>query len=371
MKKAILILEDGKIYEGRAFGAEGEVFGEVVFNTSIMGYQEILSDPSYNGQIVVMTYPEIGNYGVNTQDVESKRPFVSAFVVKEYWSQPSNWRSYEPLAKYLSTYGIIGLEGVDTRALAKRIRENGAMRGVISTADFNHDNLFKKVRASPSILDIDLVTETSCTKPYSWEGGSNVWRTPYATKNKADRKYKVIVYDFGLKYNILRSLVDTGCELLVVPSKTSSDEVLSMGSDGIVLSNGPGDPSAVSYAVENVRKIIGKKPIFGICLGHQILSLALGGRTYKLKFGHRGANQPVKNLNTGKVEITSQNHGFAVDADSIVNKADITHINLNDNTVEGLRHKEYPVFSVQYHPEASPGPHDSSYLFNEFLKMMS
>ncbi|MER3446258.1 MAG: carbamoyl phosphate synthase small subunit [Candidatus Dadabacteria bacterium] len=367
--KAILVLEDGTTFEGNGFGADGETYGEVVFNTSITGYQEILTDPSYNGQIVVMTYPEIGNYGVNPEDTESRRPFVRGFVVREYWSNPSNWRSHESLGSYLSRYGIVGIEGIDTREITKRIRTKGAQRGIISTADLDPESLLKKVRLSPSVLGADLVTEVSCTEVYSWQSGSEVCR-PIYDKKQYEKRLKVVAYDFGIKRNILRRLVDIGCEVLVVPSRTAPHEVISMNPDGIVLSNGPGDPAGIPYAVESVRALIGKKPIFGICLGHQIIGLALGGKTYKLKFGHRGANQPVKNLITGRVEITSQNHGFAVDADSLGNNIEITHINLNDNTVEGLRHKEYPLFSVQYHPEASPGPHDSGYLFEEFLKLM-
>jgi carbamoyl-phosphate synthase small subunit len=368
--KALLALEDGATFEGNGFGANGETYGEVVFNTSITGYQEILTDPSYNGQIVIMTYPEIGNYGINLEDVESRRPFVRGFVVKEYWPSPSNWRSYESLGSYLLRYGIVGIEGIDTRELTKRIRTQGAQRGVISTIDLDPESLLKKVRLSPSILGIDLATEVSCTEPYMWQSGSEPWRPIYDKKQGHEKRFKVVAYDFGIKQNIPRRLVDIGCEVWVVPSRTAPHEVLSMNPDGIVLSNGPGDPVGVSYAVESIRTLIGKKPIFGICLGHQVIGLALGGKTYKLKFGHRGANQPVKNLLTGRVEITSQNHGFAVDANSLGTNVEITHINLNDNTVEGLRHKEYPLFSVQYHPEASPGPHDSAYLFHEFLRLM-
>lgn len=368
--RAILVLEDGATFEGNGFGANGETYGEVVFNTSITGYQEILTDPSYNGQIVIMTYPEIGNYGINPQDVESSRPFVRGFVVKEYWSNPSNWRSHESLGSYLSRYGIVGMEGIDTRELTKRIRTKGVQRGVISTTDSDPKSLLKKVCLSPSILGVDLATEVSCTEAYSWQSGSEVLMPIYDKQLRHEKRFKVVAYDFGLKHNILRRLVDMGCEVWVVPSRTAPHEVLSMNPDGIVLSNGPGDPAGVPYAIESVRTLIGKKPIWGICLGHQIIGLALGGKTYKLKFGHRGANQPVKNLITGKVEITSQNHGFAVDSDSLDTNIEITHINLNDNTVEGLRHKEIPLFSVQYHPEASPGPHDSGYLFQEFIKLM-
>lgn len=370
MKKATLVIEDGSVFEGLSFGAVGEAYGEVVFNTSITGYQEILTDPSYNGQIVAMTYPEIGNYGVNPEDVESRKPFLRGFVVKEYWREPSNWRSRGSLGSYLSENGIVGIEGVDTRSLTKLIRSKGAQKAVISTTESDPGKLLKKVRSSQGIVGIDLVTEVSCDNPYKWSDGSGLWRPAAEGTPGKGKRFRVVAYDYGLKQNILRKLVDHGCDVSIVPSRTPPHEILSMEPDGIFLSNGPGDPAAVAYAVESVRTLIGKKPIFGICLGHQILGLALGGTTYKLKFGHRGANQPVKNLKTGKVEITSQNHGFAVDAESLGGDVEITHINLNDNTVEGLRHREHPVFSVQYHPEASPGPHDSSYLFGEFIDLM-
>jgi len=369
MKKALLVLENGTVFEGSGFGAEGEVFGEVVFNTSMTGYQEILTDPSYNGQIVTMTYPEIGNYGVNEEDVESRRPFLKGFVVKEYWRTPSNWRSQGDLESYLANYGIVGIEGIDTRSLTKQIRSKGAQKAVISTVDLDQESLLNKVRSSEGIVGVDLVTEVSCEEPYSWNEGTN-WKRANESDSSLSQNFKVVAYDFGLKQNILRKLTDHGCEVTVVPSRTPPNEVLSLDPDGIFLSNGPGDPAAVAYAVESVRTLIGKKPIFGICLGHQILSLALGAETYKLKFGHRGGNQPVKYLRSGKVEITSQNHGFAVDADTLGNDVEITHINLNDNTVEGIRHKNHPAFSVQYHPEASPGPHDASYLFQDFIDLM-
>ena len=370
MKKATLVIEDGSVFEGLSFGSEGEAYGEVVFNTSITGYQEILTDPSYNGQIVAMTNPEIGNYGVNPEDVESRKPFLRGFVVKEYWREPSNWRSRGSLGSYLSENGVVGIEGIDTRSLTKLIRSKGAQKAVISTTESDPGKLLKKVRDSQGIVGIDLVTEVSCDNPYKWSDGSGLWRPAVEETTGKQKRFRVVAYDYGLKQNILRKLVDHGCDVSIVPSRTPPHEILSMEPDGIFLSNGPGDPAAVAYAVESVRTLIGKKPVFGICLGHQILGLALGGTTYKLKFGHRGANQPVKNLRTGKVEITSQNHGFAVDAESLGGDVEITHINLNDNTVEGLRHREHPVFSVQYHPEASPGPHDSSYLFGEFIKLM-
>lgn len=370
MKKATLVIEDGTVFEGSSFGAEGEAYGEVVFNTSMTGYQEILTDPSYNGQIVTMTYPEIGNYGVNPEDIESRKPFLKGFVVKEYWETPSNWRSQGSLSAYLSDNGVVGIEGIDTRELTRLIRTKGAQKAVISTIDEDPDSLLRKVRSSQGIVGIDLVTEVSCDEPYFWDTGTGVWRPYHESGDKVKEKYKVVAYDFGLKHNILRKLTDHGCQVTTVPSRTPPHEVLSMEPDGIFLSNGPGDPAAVSYAIESVNTLLGKKPIFGICLGHQILSLAMGGRTFKLKFGHRGANQPVKDLKTGKVEITSQNHGFAVDGDSLGKDVEVTHINLNDNTVEGVRHTKHPAFSVQYHPEASPGPHDSSYLFQEFIESM-
>lgn len=368
MKKALLVLEDGSVFEGYGFGAQGEVFGEVVFNTSMTGYQEILTDPSYNGQIVTMTYPQIGNYGVNEEDVESRRPFLKGFVVKEYWRTPSNWRSQGDLESYLDNYGIVGIEGIDTRALTKLIRSKGAQKAVISTEDLDSKSLLKKVHQSDGIVGIDLVTEVSCEDPYKWDEGPFKWEDDLS--EVADPKFKVVAYDFGIKQNILRKLTEHGCDVTVVPSRTPPNEILALEPDGIFLSNGPGDPSAVAYAVESVRTLVGKKPIFGICLGHQILSLAMGAKTYKLKFGHRGANQPVKQLSSGKVEITSQNHGFAVDTQTISDDVEVTHINLNDDTIEGIKHKKHPAFSVQYHPEASPGPHDASYLFEEFIKLM-
>ncbi len=359
-KKAVLATEDGTIFEGFSFGSEAETTGEIVFNTSMTGYQEIITDPSYNGQIVVMTYPEIGNYGVNSIDTESVRPFTKGLVVKEYWNLPSNWRSEGSLSDYMKNHNVSGIYGIDTRQLTKQIRTKGAQKSLISTIDFNNESLLEKVRRSPSIVGRDLVTEVSCKRSYPWVDEGQC----------PEPEYKVVVYDFGVKTNILRQLKRLGCKLTVVPSTTKSTEVLKMNPDGIFLSNGPGDPQGVDYAVENVKDLIGKKPVFGICLGHQIISLALGGKTYKLKFGHRGANQPVKNLANGKIEITSQNHSFAVDPESLSNCIEITHINLNDNTIEGLRHKDLPLFSIQYHPESSPGPRDSSYLFNNFISLM-
>jgi carbamoyl-phosphate synthase small subunit len=371
MNKAVLLLEDGTCFEGRGFGTAGEAFGEIVFNTSLTGYQEILTDPSYSEQVIVMTYPQIGNYGVNEQDVESSKPHARGFVVKEFWDRPSNWRSKIDLGAYLKKHGVVGIEWIDTRAITRKIRNDGAQRCVISTEDLDAKSLLKKVRSYPSINGRDLVSPITCEKPYIWDQGTEEWEPSGGDTGKSKVRSKVVVYDFGVKKNILRRLVDMGCQVNVLPSKTSPDEIISMNPDGILLSNGPGDPFPVGYAAQNVKSLIGKKPIFGICLGHQVLSLALGAKTFKLKFGHRGGNQPVKNLKTGEVEITSQNHGFAVDPDSFGNDVEITHLNLNDNTVEGIEHKKYPAFSVQYHPEASPGPHDSSYLFEKFIGLMS
>ena len=381
--KAILALADGRTFEGTGFGAEGEAVGEVVFNTSMTGYQEILTDPSYEGQIVAMTYPEIGNVGVNPEDVESRRPFVRGFVVKNYTPQPSNWRSSQALHEYMKANRIVGIEGIDTRALVRHLRDEGAQQAIISTVSENVDPLIAKAKASPGLVGIDLVREVTCAKPYDWDEGKWQLNAGYRrressaparksrTEDRIDApRYSVIAYDFGIKYNILRNLVEAGCRVRVVPAATSAEDVLALNPDGIFLSNGPGDPDAVPYARENVQKLLGKKPIFGICLGHQIMGLALGGKTYKLKFGHHGGNQPVMDLTTRKVEITAQNHGFAVDADSLKGAVEVTHLNLNDNTVEGLAHRELPIFSVQYHPESSPGPHDADYLFKRFIKLM-
>lgn len=356
--KALLVLEDGFSLEGENFGASGEAFGEVVFNTSMIGYQEILTDPSYKGQIVTMTYPLIGNYGVNEEDAESRKPWVEGFIVRENSRIFSNWRSKQSLDSYLKKNNIVGLEGIDTRALTKHIRLKGAMKGVISNLDLDEKSLLKKVRSSPSIIGVDLVKEVTCQKEYNWP-----------QKMKTD--FEVIVIDYGVKYNILRSLANAGCRVKVMPAKTTAEEILNLKPDGLVLSNGPGDPAAVSYAIEEIKKLLGKLPIFGICLGHQLLGLAMNGKTYKLKFGHHGANQPVMNLKIKRVEITAQNHGFAVNIASIPDKnIEITHINLNDKTNEGMQHKKLRFFSVQYHPEASPGPHDGQYLFGQFVKMM-
>jgi carbamoyl-phosphate synthase small subunit len=367
--KALLALSDGTVFEGTSFGAATDAVGEVVFNTSMTGYQEILTDPSYCGQLVVMTYPEIGNVGVNLEDVESSRPFVEGFIVKEYWPSPSNWRARQPLGEYLAAHGIPGIEGIDTRALVRLLRDKGNVNAVLSTHDLDRERLVRRAREAPSMEGQDLVRKVTCDAPYDWSEGHWTLEKGYERPEAPPRRL-VVAYDFGIKRNILRNLVAAGCRVRVVPASTSAADVLAMNPDGVFLSNGPGDPAAVPYAAENVRQLIGKKPIFGICLGHQILGLALGGRTYKLKFGHHGGNQPVMDLTTSKVEITSQNHGFAVDVESLGGKAELTHVNLNDQTVEGLAHKELPLFSVQYHPESSPGPHDANYLFRRFVEMM-
>jgi carbamoyl-phosphate synthase small subunit len=347
-----------------------------VFNTSMTGYQEVLTDPSYSGQMVTMTYPLVGNYGVNPEDVESARIQVAAFLVKEYQPYPSNFRSTQSLADYLKGQGILGVQGLDTRALTRHIRNGGAMRAIISTTDLDPESLKRRAGALPSMVGLDLALGVSTPLPYRWTDGrpeplapdtrldAGVWR------RRAERP-AVVALDFGLKYNIARCLDRAGFEVLVVPATTSPSAIMDLAPDGIFLSNGPGDPEPVVYGIDTTRELLGRLPIFGICLGNQILGLALGGRTYKLKFGHRGANQPVKNLATGRVEITSQNHGFAVDMESLGrDTVDVTHINLNDNTVEGIRHRRLPAFAVQYHPEASPGPHDAAYLFDQFKAMM-
>jgi len=367
--KAILLLEDDTVFKGISFGAKGQKCGEVVFNTSMTGYQEILTDPSYNEQIITMTYPLIGNYGTNKCDWESRKVFSSGFIVKENCKTPSNWRNRDSLSDYLETNNVIGIEGIDTRKLVKHIRTEGAMRGIISSTNLSVSGLKKKLEDYPGLLGRDIVRDVTVKKPYNWTHGEV---DVLASKEQnSKKKYKVIAFDFGIKHNILRMLCSSCCEVHVVPADTPAKQVLEQNPDGVFLSNGPGDPAPISYAIETVRTLLGKVPIFGICLGHQILSLALGGKTYKLKFGHRGANHPVKNLQTGKIEITSQNHGFCVDMDSLKNKdIELTHLNLNDNTVEGIRCKELAAFSVQYHPEASPGPHDSSYLFETFIELM-
>jgi carbamoyl-phosphate synthase small subunit len=368
--KAILLLEDGTVFEGESFGAEGTQCGEVVFNTSMTGYQEILTDPSYYEQIITMTYPLIGNYGTNNEDMESRGIFARGFIVKENCEYPSNWRSGTSLVKYLKDNGIVGLEGIDTRKLVKHIREKGAMRGIISSTETSIKKLTEQLDTYPGLVGRDIVKDVTIRKSYSWKDGTiNIFAEKQATPKA---KFKVIAIDYGMKRNILRLLCSHGCDVTVVPAKTPSKEIFARKPDGIFLSNGPGDPAAVTYAITTVQKLLGKVPIFGICLGHQILGLALGGTTYKLKFGHHGANHPVKNLKTGQIEITSQNHGFCVDLNSLKDKdVELTHLNLNDKTLEGIRSKKLRAFSVQYHPEASPGPHDSNYLFDDFMTMMS
>jgi carbamoyl-phosphate synthase small subunit len=367
--KAALALADGRVFFGKTLGAAGETSGEVVFNTSMTGYQEILTDPSYRGEIVTMTYPLIGNYGINMEDVESWRPQLAGFIVKEATEIPSNWRSRLSLDAYLKEHGIVGLQGIDTRALVRHIRDHGAQVGVISSLDIDPDSLVAKARSTPGLVGRDLVREVTCKEPYQWSEGTWDLETGYQAQPGAAR-YRVVAYDFGIKRNILRNLVGSGCDVTVVPADFPAAKVLALRPDGVFLSNGPGDPEPISYAQENIRQLLGKVPLFGICLGHQLLSIALGGRTYKLKFGHRGGNQPVRRGDGHCIEITAQNHGFAVEPGSLQDAAVITHINLNDNTVEGLHHNLLPAFSVQYHPEASPGPHDARYLFDEFIKMM-
>jgi carbamoyl-phosphate synthase small subunit len=371
MKKVYLALADGKVFEGNHFGAEGEVEAEVVFNTSMSGYQEIITDPSYCGQMVMMTYPLIGNYGINPQDFESDRPHLSGLIIKELSGVTSNWRSRESLEGFLKKFGVIGMQGIDTRALTRRIRVKGSQQAVLTTISQDHKELIRKAQKSRGLVGRDLVKEVSCQKPYNWEEGEwKILNGENSLRPRGDKKYFVVAYDFGIKRNILRILVEAGCHVLVVPASTPPDEVLALKPDGVFLSNGPGDPEGVPYAIQNVKYLLGKIPIFGICLGHQILSLALNGKTFKLPFGHHGGNQPVMDTSTEKVEITSQNHGFAVSQEYVDSSIKVTSINLNDQTIEGITHKEWPVFSVQYHPEASPGPHDSIHLFQRFTQLM-
>ena len=390
--EAILALEDGRIFRGRAWGARGERTGEIVFNTSMMGYQEILTDPSYAGQIVTMTYPLIGNYGVNPEDIESRRPFIEGFVVREFSEVTSNWRATMSLDDYLKHYGIVGISEIDTRALVRHIREKGAMRSCLSSVDLDEQSLIAKAKAAPSMLGRNLVDEVTCGDSYEWSeaidrrGGESlpqaedvdeaaVQFTPNETLEMSgainSEPLHVVAYDFGVKYFILRYLAALGCKITVVPARTSAADVLALDPDGIFLSNGPGDPAALQPIVAEVQKLFGQRPMFGICLGHQLIGAALGGSTFKLKFGHRGGNQPIKNTRTDKIEIASHNHGFAVDPNSL-NQTDVelTHWNINDQTLAGLRHRKLPIFSVQYHPEAGPGPHDSAYLFHEFIADM-
>jgi len=370
-RPAKLALEDGTAYSGSAFGAAGEVDGEVVFNTSMTGYQEILTDPSYRGQIVVMTYPEIGNYGVNDEDLESARPHLAGFVVRNYSKLASNFRASDSLEKYLERWGIVALAGIDTRALVRRIRVHGAMKGLLSTRDLDDASLVAKAKRSPGLVGRDLVREVVPADPRHWSEPLSTWaRLPSEQHPAAVDGPHVVALDYGMKWNIARHLCDMGCRVTILPGTATAADVLAQKPDGVFLSNGPGDPEPLDYAIGTIRDLLGQQPIFGICLGHQLLSLACGATTYKLKFGHRGANQPVQNLETGRVEITSQNHGFAVSEDDLPKDLEITHRNLNDNTIEGVRHRKLPAYSVQYHPEASAGPHDSAYLFGRFGQMM-
>ncbi|MEM9185897.1 MAG: glutamine-hydrolyzing carbamoyl-phosphate synthase small subunit [Planctomycetota bacterium] len=375
---AKLALEDGSVFTGRAIGAPGEVDGEVCFNTSMTGYQEILTDPSYRGQIVTMTYPQIGNYGVNAEDVESHRPQLAGFVVREHSRTQSNFRSQQSLSEYLVANNVVAIESIDTRALVRRIRSKGALRGVLSTVDLDDDSLVAKAQAIPGLVGRDLVREVTPAERHAWSEPLSTWTRLDGSTQPTDSAGQphVVALDFGMKWNIPRHLVGMGCRVTIVPGDTTAEQALELNPDGVFLSNGPGDPEPIGYAIETIRGLLGKKPIFGICLGHQLLSLACGAKTFKMKFGHRGANQPVQDLATGKVEVTSQNHGFAVDPDSLPSDLEISHVSLNDRSVEGVRHTGLagtgaPAFSVQYHPEASAGPHDSHYLFDAFAEAMA
>ncbi len=388
---AKLALEDGTVFTGKSFGAQGEVDGEVCFNTSMTGYQEILTDPSYRGQIVTMTYPEIGNYGVNAEDVESHKPHLAGFVIRELSGRASNFRADGELGDYLLQAGVVAIQGIDTRALVRRLRIHGAMKGVLSSIDLDpapdidaadiDARLVARAKASPGLIGRDLVREVIPQRPIEWNEplspwaklDRRAWESPAASPSQPLPKDAphVVALDYGMKWNIARHLFDMGCRVTILPGTATADEVLSRNPDGIFLSNGPGDPQPLDYARKTIRGLLGKRPIFGICLGHQLLSLACGAKTYKLKFGHRGANQPVLNHATGRVEITTQNHGFAVRAETLPEDLEVTHLNLNDRTVEGVRHRKLPAFSVQYHPEASAGPHDSAYLFGQFREMLT
>ena len=372
MPSAILALEDGSVFEGSSFGASAERSGEVVFNTAITGYQEIFTDPSYAGQIVILTNPQIGNYGTNAADNESARPYIEGLVVREFSSITSNWRSDEEARAFLGERGIPVVSDLDTRALVRHLRTRGVMRGVLSAVESDGAKLVERARQIPTMAGLDLASRVSTAEPYEWSKPVEPCSPSELVAARLEPRYHVVAYDFGIKQNILRRLVQVGCRVTVVPALTSAEDVIALKPDGVFLSNGPGDPEPLETQVANVRKLLGKTPVFGICLGHQILGLAVGGRTYKLKFGHRGANHPVINKVTNRVEITSHNHGFAVDPDSLnANDIEITHMNLNDQTLEGFRHRNYPAFCVQYHPEAAPGPHDSHYLFDDFVKLMA
>ena len=398
--RATLALEDGRVFNGRAAGAHTRRGGEVVFNTSITGYQEVFTDPSYARQIVCLTYPHIGNVGANAEDEESRKPYIEALAVREFSSLSSNWRSHESAHKYLERYGVPVIWDIDTRALVLHLRQVGALRGVLATDDTPAEQLIVEARALPTMAGQELASQVTAAEKYEWSSGSIDLARPLAASAVAapgisaavakgnghpsqaalaepaheapeGKPYRVVAYDFGIKQNILRLLVDHGCQVTVVPAQTAAEDVLSLKPDGVFLSNGPGDPEPMTYAIGNIKRMVGRVPIFGICLGHQVCGLALGGKTFKLKFGHHGSNHPVKNLLTGKVEITAQNHGFCVDPDSLpASDVEVTHLNLNDYTNEGLRHRSLPLFSVQYHPEASPGPHDARYLFDDFIMMM-
>ena len=371
-KIAKLALEDGTVFEGISLGSAGTTAGEVVFNTSMTGYQEILTDPSYRGQIVTMTYPEIGNYGVNEEDVESFKPHLAGFVIRNLSDTASNWRSTSSLQDYLVKNGVVGISGIDTRALVKRIRSVGALKGVISTEELDDAKLVQMAKDSEGLVGRDLVREVTPDASSQWDATLSDWWRLRSDQGgpKSDSKPHVVALDYGMKYNIARHLTDQGCKVTILPGTATADEVLALKPDGIFLSNGPGDPEPLTYAIETIAALLGKAPIFGICLGHQLLSLACGAKTFKLKFGHRGANQPVQETETGKIEITTQNHGFAVDPDSVPDCLEITHFNLNDQTVAGVRHKKFPAFGVQYHPEAAAGPHDSQYLFTRFRQLI-